>query len=184
MHLLSQQQADGQEGETWFKGSLREGVEWDTCKARGRRESGRRWEKHVGRDNFYPLTKYRWWTPEFCAIINKKKTCKKWTYNFMTCEIELPLSDFYFLVGNEELCHLRQGWGIKAPGRRGIRPVWLESRRPWVPGQALCIWASPAEAVSFVNYRASQPPGSMSLSPIINTCERQDLPLKSAAWES
>lgn len=41
----------------------------------------------------------------------------------MTCEIELPLADFYLWVDNEELCHLRQGWVIKATGRRGIGPV-------------------------------------------------------------
>ena len=41
----------------------------------------------------------------------------------MTCEIESPLPDFYLLVDNEELCHLRQRWVIKATGRREIRPV-------------------------------------------------------------
>lgn len=32
----------------------------------------------------------------------------------MTCEIELPLTDFYLLVDDEELCHLKQGWVIKS----------------------------------------------------------------------
>lgn len=84
-------------------------------------------------------------TQKFSAITNKQKKCKKWTYNFMSCEIESPLPDFYLLVDNEELCHLRQRWVIKATGRREIRPVWLESGRPWFSGKALYIWASSSE---------------------------------------
>lgn len=101
----------------------------------------------------------------------------------MTCEIELPLTDFYLSVDNEELCHLWQGWVIKATGRRGIRPVWLESRRPWFPVQALYTWVSPSgnrELYELQCFSHSRVPAS----PIVNTSERQGCPLKSAAWET
>lgn len=101
----------------------------------------------------------------------------------MTCEIELPLTDFYLSVDNEELCHLWQGWVIKATGRRGIRPVWLESRRPWFQVQALYTWVSPSgnrELYELQCFSHSRVPAS----PIVNTSERQGCPLKSAAWET
>lgn len=100
----------------------------------------------------------------------------------MTCEIELPLTDFYLLVDNEELCHLRQGWVIKATGRRGIRPVWLESRRPWCPGQPLYIWASPSGSRELCELQCFSVPRA-HVSPVVNISERQGCSLKSAAWE-
>lgn len=35
----------------------------------------------------------------------------------MACEIESPLAEFYLLVDNEELPHLRQAQVVKASGK-------------------------------------------------------------------
>ena len=128
------------------------------------------------------MTKFSWRTQKFSAIINKQKKCKKWTYNFMTCEIESPLPDFYLLVDNEELCHLRQRWVIKATGRREIRPVWLDSGRPWFSGKALYIWVSSSGSHKLCELQCVAD-SRVQVSPIVNTSERQGRPLKSAAWE-
>lgn len=50
----------------------------------------------------------------------EKEKWEKWAYNFMACEIESPLTEFYLLVDNEELPHLRQAWVVKASEKQGL----------------------------------------------------------------
>lgn len=106
--------------------------------------------------------------------------CKKWTYNFMTCEIELPLTDFYLLVDNEELCHLRQGRVIKATGRQGNQACLIRIQEALISKPGFIY-------LSFIHCKSWALWITVLLSGVspstINTRERQGHPLKSVPWE-